>query len=365
MRSLLRVDAVARSPDFPTELRDAVPVPSLPESEQNALHNVTSALYNKESVKQATEQAISAVCRALDVCVPDKSKRARKNKRAGAEDQPSDRMPSESVSIKLTTADGEVPSDQESVFEGFETDVDEPGTVIGNPDSEAEAAEQTSLSKYDRLLGSSSDDECDGLDERLEILKGTEVANLDDISLSGSPSEEDSGAHSDSVSSPLTKPSKGNAKQAVTAGKAGFVRDSTFLPSLMGGYISGSESASDIEDARPRKRRGQRARQAIWEKKYGASARHLQKERQAGGRDAGWDMRRGAVDGNDRDWRTPWKKGVFNPLARSGNQGASKRAPTPTKGDDQGPLHPSWAAKKKAQDAQRNASFSGYKIVFE
>lgn len=140
----------------------------------------------------------------------------------------------------------------------------------------------------------------------------------------------------------------------------------------MGGYISGSESASDIDDAKPKKRRGQRARQAIWEKKYGASAKHLQEQHQKGGRDAGWDMRRGAVDGNPQGHNTPWKKGAGNALAKKSrgspagrNKAHRQPEPKPAKRDDQGPLHPSWAAKKKAQDAQKGVAFSGQKIVFD
>ncbi len=43
------------------------------------------------------------------------------------------------------------------------------------------------------------------------------------------------------------------------------------LSTLMGGYVPGSESASDVDDASPRKNR--RARQQIWEKKFGAKAK--------------------------------------------------------------------------------------------
>ncbi|XP_044719088.1 BUD22 domain-containing protein [Hirsutella rhossiliensis] len=349
--SLLRVESIATSPDFPKELQGGVPKPELPEHERSALHNVTSALYNKVPVRQATDGAIAAVCHALNVSVPDKTKRARKNKRTEKEEQPSDRMPLQPAPINLATAGGEIASDQESV--------------------EAEVTEETEFSKLDHLLGSSSDEEDDKLDEeRLERFKSREVVNLDDISLSGSSSEadtgEDSDSQSESASPPPAKQRKGEVKQSVTTAGTGVIGGSTFLPSLMGGYISGSESASDIEEARPRKRRGQRGRQAIWEKKYGASAKHLQKESQTGGRDAGWDMRRGAVDGDGRERKTPWKKGVSDPLARSAwNEASGKPTPKPTKRDDQGPLHPSWAAKKKAQDAQKNMSFSGQKIVFE
>lgn len=372
--SLLRVEAIAASPDFPKELRDGVPKPEIPEDERNALHNVTSALYNKDPVRQATNRAIAAVCRALNVPVPDKSKRARKNKGSEKEEQPPHRILSPPVPIHLATAGEEAVQDEESEFEGFELDVDEPGPAVGEPGSEAEVTGNTELSKYSRLLGNSSEDEDDELDEeRLERFKGKETVNLDDISLSGSAPEadsvHDSDSQSESASPPPAKERKRDVKKSVTAARIGVTTDSTFLPSLMGGYMSGSESASDIEEARPQKRRGQRARQAIWEKKYGASAKHLQSENQKAGRDAGWDMRRGAVEGDGRDRKTPWKKGASNPLARTSNRGgvatrneAFGKSP---KRDDEGSLHPSWAAKKQAQNARKEASFSGQKIVFE
>lgn len=154
---------------------------------------------------------------------------------------------------------------------------------------------------------------------------------------------------------------------------------STFLPSLMGGYISNSESeASDIDVAPPVKknRRGQRARQAIWEKKYKENAKHVGQQKQ--GRDDGWDMKRGAVGDDDAG---PWKKGVGNPLRRTGkpprnpeSSGSNaielvrtrRDAPPPKpKVDDSGPLHPSWEAAKKAKETAQKIEFKGKKVVFD
>lgn len=152
---------------------------------------------------------------------------------------------------------------------------------------------------------------------------------------------------------------------------------STFLPSLMGGYFSNSDSeASDIDIAPPTKknRRGQRARQAIWEKKFKAEAKHLKKQQQGGGsgkggRDAGWDMKRGAVGAGDGK---PWKRGIRNPLASSGAEttganmeAVAERKPKVPKRDDTGTLHPSWEAKKKAKEAQGIVAFQGKKTTFE
>ncbi|KJZ71640.1 hypothetical protein HIM_08952 [Hirsutella minnesotensis 3608] len=372
---LLKVKPIAESPDLPEELRAGVPKPELPDDERAALHNVTSGLYNKEPVKQAMDRAIAAVSKALNVTLPDKAKRSRKNKRTEKEEQPSDRISEPQASTLVPADEADIASQEETDFEGFETDVDEPGLAVGHMDSEDEDAEEAELSKYSHLLGSSSEDEegSDFDDERFAAFKGRETVNLDDISQSENSSDAESAQGSESSSDGSSPPPKKQKKKddKPSTAKTGSTVNSAFFPTLMGGYVSGSESASDIEDARPKKRRGQRARQAIWEKKYGAKAKHIQNQSQKGGRDAGWDMKRGAVDGDSQGGRTPWKKGVRNPLAKSGDrdsvrgQDVSEPPPKPTKRDDEGPLHPSWAAKKKALDAQKGASFAGQKIVFE
>lgn len=153
--------------------------------------------------------------------------------------------------------------------------------------------------------------------------------------------------------------------------------NTTFLPSLMGGYFSGSESASDVDVAPRKKRLGQRQRQAIAERKHGEKANHVRSHasQQKKGRDSGWDMRRGAVDGEDQArGKQPWKKGVSNPLGGGGKnrreapgkRGGQQERPSqkPKSRDDLGVLHPSWEARKKAKETQQAAAFQGTKITF-
>lgn len=372
--SLLKVKSIAASPDLPDELRRGVSKPDLPEEEQTALHNVTSGLYNKEPVKKAMDRAVKAVCGALKVPLPESSKRSRKDKRKDQGEQPSDRIekPASEPELKPCVENFEAELDDESDFEGFSTDVDESGSVLGEPDSDTEGKEVTEFDKLDELLGSSSDEEEDWISDKYAKFRGKETVNLDDISVSGSGEESEADSVSQestrSASPPPEKKQK-TEKRSTAPTSAGSIRDSTFLPSLMGGYISGSESASDIEDAKPKKRRGQRARQAIWEQKYGSGAKHLSKPQNRSGRDSGWDMRRGAVDGDGQGQRTPWKKGIQNPMAKtssrpSGVQGVSASAPV-RKRDDEGTLHPSWEARKKAKESQKATAFAGSKVVFD
>lgn len=325
-------------------------------------------------MKQAVASAIESISEFLNV-QDGKGKKGKKAKGDDEESQPKPKARKKETEEDATMVDQAESDEEESEFEGFESDVDEPGPAVGEPDSEAEAVEEAEFSKFDELLGSSDDDDDEEVNEELySRFKGQEKVNLDDISVSGSGSEsdveEDLSESSGSASPPPAKKVKESKTKTKKTTKIGLVRDSTFLPTLMGGYISGSESASDIDVAPPKKRLGQRSRQAIWEKKFGVRAKHLRKEKQNGGRDAGWDMKRGAVEAGDQGHRGPWKKGITNPMAHSrSNQGpqqqdTARKEPKPSKRDDEGVLHPSWQAAKKAKE-QKSTQFSGQKIVFD
>jgi len=165
---------------------------------------------------------------------------------------------------------------------------------------------------------------------------------------------------------------------------------SAFVPSLSVGYIagSGSEPESDIEEelAPVRKnRRGQRARQQIAEKKFGAKAKHL--ENPKNDRNQGWDAKRGATDGargkrgadsgrGGRGGFGPGRGGSGGHGGRGGGSdaafgrstGGDAPAPPPKKkhNDDEGPLHPSWAAAKLAKEKKSvPVAFAGKKISFD
>lgn len=175
----------------------------------------------------------------------------------------------------------------------------------------------------------------------------------------------------------------------------------TFLPSLMmGGYWSGSDSdendpAPDFSDqgggqTQRKNRRGQRARQAIWEKKYGTKAKHLSKPKidqksqsnlsQTLPRDRGWDLRKGATDENDngRLKGKPWIRGGHREkgnVSKSGvgvNRASNKSSIYDGRGQHlkngnsaDKPLHPSWEAARRAKEQKAQASFQGKKITFD
>ncbi|EJC98103.1 uncharacterized protein FOMMEDRAFT_32285 [Fomitiporia mediterranea MF3/22] len=157
-----------------------------------------------------------------------------------------------------------------------------------NEDTRQEAEEDNDQAAWtgfndENLSGSERED--DDEDENWDS-DSDSSQNYDDRS-NISDDDDASSISSHSISPPRTGRTKPILPKEKLKGKAG---ESTFLPSLAIGFISGSNSDSDwSNDAEARKiadlpvkknRRGQRARKAIWEKKYGKNANHLRKQRE-------------------------------------------------------------------------------------
>ncbi|KAK2732774.1 cellular morphogenesis protein [Colletotrichum kahawae] len=419
--ALLKIKQLAEHPSLPESIKQGIPKPELSEDEKAALHNVTSGLFNRIHVKGAVDKAVRAVCLVLNVPIPDRKKKGKKGaenevkaienglepreakrvKTDAAEDGSDKKAPAEVEEKKeegegeeeanpFDEMDDEIPtgSDAEDAedadnaeIEGDDEDVDEEDkekalekmeAMLGGSDEE-ESGDDNLRAKYQALLGEVGDgDAADDESNSDEEDEGME--DLDDDDDEGNDSDRQRRINAANVSlSPSPPPESRRKKEARAKKPTGKPGATTFLPSLMGGYISNSESeASDIDIAPPKKRLGQKQRQAIWEKKYGAKANHVKNQAQQQNgkrRDDGWDMRKGAVEAGDGKGGKPWKKGVSNPLGRQG-QGRDDQRPQsfekkpPPKKDNEGPLHPSWEARKKAKEAQATVSFTGTKITF-
>ncbi|KIK69556.1 hypothetical protein GYMLUDRAFT_33928 [Collybiopsis luxurians FD-317 M1] len=135
---------------------------------------------------------------------------------------------------------------------------------------------------------------------------------------------------------------------------------STFLPSLSTGFIRGSDSDwSDTADqaaelGQKKNRRGQRARRAIWEKKYGKNANHKKKEAASAETERGRKRWPNGNKASDRfSNKGPSRKFQGGePPAQSKPQASGRDERGPATGDrDARPLHPSWEAKKKLSAA--------------
>ncbi|KAM7202525.1 Bud-site selection protein [Rhypophila sp. PSN 637] len=474
--ALLRVKPIAECDKLPEEVKAPVQKPDLTEEEAKALHNVTSCLCARVEVRKATDKAIEDVGKALGVKVPEKKKGRVRKKDFEKETEEVVEAKEPEKYEEMVTGEKEKP-ERKSEFNKRKL---EPATNGANEDSETDEDElpvkEEVVTKMEEVLGSSSEAESDEDGESwaaisakmkaklkvttpakeefdpMEVTSGEEEEEDDmeyDLDSEGdsedneiSQNEEegasesgsfngfsdngseqsvsDAESGSDSESSADNSPPR-KKKAAPSTGRPG---ESAFIPSLMAGYISDSNSEASDLDIAPnsrKNRRGQRARQAIWEKKFKEQAKHLREGgNKANKRDDGWDMKRGAVDPDSAG--KPWKSGIKNPLLEKdgkkeesqgqgeevyhggrtllnnrnkggkpamplnrkqrramgikepvgppggGNGGGGSKPAAgmpPKKRDDEGTLHPSWEARKKAKEKLETAPFQGKKITFD
>lgn len=132
------------------------------------------------------------------------------------------------------------------------------------------------------------------------------------------------------------------------------------LPQLATGYYSGGESDDDIKDSlvdeitAPRKnRRGQRARQKIWEKKYGSGAKHVVKQQE-----------RAKSDRETLRLEYEARK-AKREIKQREREERDKLKEEKKKKQQEKTIHPSWEAKMKAQESMKLAKFQGKKITFD
>ncbi|EDK42052.1 hypothetical protein LELG_00230 [Lodderomyces elongisporus NRRL YB-4239] len=160
------------------------------------------------------------------------------------------------------------------------------------------------------------------------------------------------------------------------------------LPALATGYYSGGsddeDEIGDVDNDRVVKeltqqrknRRGQRARQKIWEKKYGSKAKHIVKDKERIQNER--EIRQKEYEERQRKRELKAKLlaekqkptgSNMEPLgerkSRSANGtrtavGVVGAAPAAEK-----LLHPSWEAKKQAEAKMKNVKFQGKKITFD
>lgn len=370
-RTLLKVKAFAESDLLPDEVKKVVPKAEGTEEALTAIHNVTSAMYNMKPVKDTTQQILNGMYIAMGIPIPANGKAKGTKKEAIQVPAVSRKEVDTTTSIEKESDIGTEEESWEGVDSGLDDDED-----AGN--SGAESLDEEELSKYDALLGGSSDEESFDEEEYKAKRLAPPTTHLS-LSLSPVSSRSASPAQAETSLSPSPEPQPRPAKIAKskpTPTKAG----STFLPSLMGGYWSGSESAaSDLEDFKPaarKNRRGQAARRAIAEKKYGEKAKHIREGKAPVGKskDDGWDAKRGAKDSSDRNGKSRGfgsreaPRGHGRSFDRATGENAVTVAPKPRgmgKKDDVGVLHPSWQAAKKAKEAKKSATFQGKKVTFD
>ncbi|GAM89813.1 hypothetical protein ANO11243_078520 [Dothideomycetidae sp. 11243] len=387
-KSLLKIKAVATSPHIPASLDQSLSQPSDAPS-----LNVIARLCKSNPVRDVLPQILKDMQAILGVPGGDSSSRPAKARsaepNAGRVTSARDRG---QLDMSNDASDVDVPqrpaSDPGSVatngdeddFEGFSTDPD----VDAGDQGAGSDMDDDALAAFDARLASSSDDS-DLDNEAVAQRKINTRALLDAY---GS----DPDADSESEASSHEEPSKGlprrnresrsqSPSRSVSPPPPKRPTTSAFIPSLTSGYISGgSDSDPDAEfddllgdgaDKPKKNRRGQRARQAIWEKKFGQEAKHVKTEAK-GSRNEGWDAKRGATDsrrgaGRGRGGgRGP--RGRSNAAAGAPGAAIAEQKKAPVHRDDEGALHPSWAAAKKRKEAAMSSGptkFAGKKISFD
>lgn len=192
------------------------------------------------------------------------------------------------------------------------------------------------------------------------------------------------------------KPSK--QKPSAVAESSNPTSGSTFLPSLAVGFIRGDSDSewSDGEAAagdlpQRKNRRGQRARKAIWEKKYGKNANHIKKQQEQetlsmayanAGRGRGRG-RGGSQAGRGRGHEAPPSygfgrgRGGDGPSNANAASGVPAQVPSFARSNEyqyterkvataDKPMHPSWEAKKRLREKQTAAIVpaQGTRITF-
>ncbi|KAF6071894.1 BUD22 family protein [Candida albicans] len=148
------------------------------------------------------------------------------------------------------------------------------------------------------------------------------------------------------------EPPKKKQKQSQDSGK------SFNLPQLASGYFSG---VKEITTQR-KNRRGQRARQKIWAKKYGKEAKHVKKNQEI----LASERERRQMEFEERQRKRELKAKL---LAEKQQTGANslplgERKPT-TSNTARKIIHPSWEAKRLEKEKLKNVKFQGKKVVFD
>ncbi|KAI3404846.2 BUD22 [Candida oxycetoniae] len=221
--------------------------------------------------------------------------------------------------------------------------------------------------EYDHLvLGSDQEDEEDDvLQSDVNYNEVTDEEPSEDESLEVDDEE------SDSETSSIDEPPK-------KKGKAEISNETVYnLPELASGYYSGGSDDEDEEDVdndkvvreltQPRKnRRGQRARQKIWAKKYGKEAKHILKHHERIKSEREIRQKEFEERERKRELKAKMLEEKQKPTgANTEPLGERKSTVTRTVHVEEKQIHPSWEAKKQAEAKMKNTKFQGKKITFE
>ncbi|KAJ8104036.1 Bud-site selection protein [Lipomyces tetrasporus] len=324
--------------------------------EQAAIRqDVTARLFKTKSIQAFVVEAIDGVVTAVELAHNSLDRKKEKyNQPELQSDNEGEESRVEYGDEESQDSDDEQTSDRAS---GDKADVDEEGFDGEDGGSSSEI----DISQYEGLVVDESDEsEVDG-DAGGQSIDYNEISNEEpEPEYDSSDPNQDSGP-ARSVAKTTMSETKISQKKGEIPKTTGKRAENIVLPSLSVGYISPSESDDDF-DAKQRgqpasaiqrkNRRGQRARQKIWEQKYGKNATHVKKKEQdRKERDERKQNRRQERLARRQDTATA---NVPDLAAKEVNSEQKKAA-------ENKPLHPSWEAR---QQKSGPVDFQGKKIVF-
>lgn len=309
------------------------------------INNVLSKVYADKKVKSALESV-----HGLEIIWGPK-KQAEKN-------EAELKSYSDDEEYKGTRDEGSVPeSDGEDDEEitGDNADGDQDGKM------DDDAYEKLYESYKDYMVGSSDEEEGEGEFQPDPNINYNEITDEEDEAESSDDNaEEPEDSFKDTAKRSL-EDDDFFASDSNTTKKARPGMKDIQLPTLATGYYSGGESDDENTNdslveklTKPRKnRRGQRARQKIWEKKYGSSAKHVLKQHER----AKSDRERLRLEFEARQAKRERKQAEREEREKAKAEKVKKQ--------QEKTMHPSWEAKIKAQESMKKAKFEGKKITFD
>lgn len=386
-KALLKSKPISTAPTFPPLIAKQIQKSSM--TADTACANVTARLFNSNPVKAALDIVLGSVHNVLNLPVDDVPRRKKRLRAADYTAKTQDTGPEKPNQTKAIEQ-----QDQSETLNARQLAPEVSGVRVGLQSVNVSASESEDYGIYNARLAESSGDGGEVSSAMLSDDDGDEVQG---VRINRSmltrhdrmPSLSPSASPSLSLSSYLS-PSPPPVSRNTAPSKQ--PKATIFLPTLSGGYWSGSEPSDgegDEDDVPPtmaprKNRRGQQERRAIWEKKFGAKAKHLEKQgvgTVSSTRDEGWDLKRGASGGNvDRGrgrgrsiragrggGRGTVRSGANSDPVNSSRLRGQGVKPVSKGKSDEGPLHPSWEAKKKAKEKAGSTSmaFQGKKVIFD
>lgn len=364
-RSLLKIKSIASASAIPHYVQATIDASRKPQ--QVASVNVQARLFKSGPVQVAMTEALKGIRAALGI----EELKPKSKKRLRAKDYANDSQANDINRPALPERGGSSMSKTQAQDEDEWSGLSTPERPEDGEDHSVQdnGDEHDEYDIYASRLAASSDES--SAEEDVEG-QSYDRDKIDDMSIT---EEEEEGSseedNDDDDNAPEIKPIKPIKQPPTTAPPTSTTTTTTtFLPSLsLAGYWSGSESSpsstepttnKDKNTQVRRNRMGQQARRALWEKKFGSNANHVKRKRARGDDERGKREGRGSRGGGGRVAK---KKSTTG--ANGDPVGVRKAKGKPAAAAEEGPLHPSWEAARKAKEQKKMAApFQGKKVVF-